>query len=221
MPLLYLTILKILAVLSILGFTYWLFTKLGVRKFYPIPLILCLGLSTYLFSPPKEDSPNTLTPEQQNSIRQEQMHIAAWYTDYKKDIEQMDMIWQQYHKTINSFRNDEISIQTVYLRLFELEKKTNFYKAKYKSPQLPTNLSKENENLLNTIIAKTHHYAEQQDIVLLNSVNRIAPKNLQTQIHFEQLQILDKVMVLESPTNLDISQEIMKIKDNLVIPGEK
>lgn len=221
MSILYLVALKIAFVLLLLIVGYFLCKRLGVRKFFPLFLIIVLSVSTYLIPPAQQKEPPPLTQEQKEAIIREQMTVSDWYTEYKKDIDQIDLNWQQYHKTLKAFSNDEISVQTVYMRFFELQKKTAVYREKYEKMQPPGDLRNENDELLAVVIEKTKSYALQQDLVVQQSLDTVTPKNLKTQEHTEQVRMLEKIMVLETPAPLNIAAEISRVKENLVIPGEK
>ena len=221
MPLMNSAFFKIIMLLFFLFSSYLIFSKLKLKKFFPIFFIAILSVFLFFFSPlTKGNSPDP-TPEMKEQILLEQINVSTWYTGYKKDINQMDLNWQQYHKNMNAFYNDEISIETLSMRLFELEKSTNLYKQKYTDFLPPTDLRTDTEATITQIITKTKNYATQQDTVIKKSLELISSTNQKTNTHQQIVQSLEKIMILNSPTTLDISTEISQIKSSLTIPGDK
>lgn len=221
MTILYTTLIDLVLILLFLLCSYFLLKKLGLKKFFPIFLIFTLAVASFFLSPLRTGNSPEITPEHKAQIVSEQVSIAAWYTDYKKDLTQIDLLWLQYHKSLAAFTNDEISIQTLFIRLSELEKKLDACHGKYDKMLPPASLRPETENVLAEIIEKTKNSINRQNTVIKHSLGQIAANEFKAQPHETQAQALNKIMVLDSPPNLDIATEISYLQDLLIIPGEK
>lgn len=190
------------------------------KKFFPLLLLALLLTLPVIFRAPPADEPTAMTIETKNQIFKEQAIFDPWYTEYKKDLDRMDGNWQQFHKILKSFKNDEISIETVHSRLAALQLKTKEFKDKFSQQKPPEKLNEVNYAILIAMIEKTKLFATQQDTVLINAINATAPTHLKTMQHPEQVKLLEKIMILDSPGNLDVAQEIMNLKANLTVKDE-
>lgn len=191
---------------------------LSIRRRQIIPIIICLILIAipFVLTPPQQSPKPEKTPEQQQQFIQEQMDFADWYTKYNKTIDAMNNNWQQYHKILAAFTNDEISVQTAKVRLTDL-----YTNSKQLSDQLiqltpAHNLSDENHNHVVNIINKTRVFATKQTTIIEKSVYAIDSQNLKINAtHDAQVNALQKILAIENPINLDVIEEIAIIKENL------
>ena len=69
--------------------------------------------------PPTE--PTVMTEAERYELQQQQQIFADWYVGYQRDIDELDRNWQWYHHIIEDFKEDNISIQTAYVRLSQLD----------------------------------------------------------------------------------------------------
>lgn len=215
------TLTELLFLLLLLLCSYFCLKKLGLKKFFPIFLIFTLATASFFLSPLRKGNSPEITPEYKAQIVEEQVKVAAWYTDYKKDLTQIDFLWQQYHKSLAAFINDEISIQTLFIRLLELEKKLDAYQAQYQKMPLPDALRPETEATLTKIAVKTEGSIRLQNTVIKNSIKEISSDPFKKSPQQKQAENLTKIMVLGTPPNLDIAGEITGLQALLTIPGEK
>ena len=73
-------------------------------------------------------APPAITEEERVELTQQQQIFSAWYTDYSHLLDQLDYNWQQYGRILSDFREDNISIQTAFLRLNQLERESEAVK---------------------------------------------------------------------------------------------
>lgn len=94
------------------------------KVFFAFFLVLCAASAIifFLWPTPRHSSDAVVSQEVREERQQQQQVFAVWYTDYQKDLEDLDRNWQRYHKILADFKADIISIQTAYLRLAQLEK---------------------------------------------------------------------------------------------------
>lgn len=211
----------ILCIFFFLLCCYAILKKLGLRKIFPVFLIFTLSLSSFFLSPQRKGNSPEITPEYREQIIGEQVSVASWYTEYKKDLTQTDLYWQQYHKQLASFTNDEISIQTLSIHLRELNQQIGKYQQKYEKMRPPSPLRPETENALTEIITKTEKFIARQNDVVKRSLEKASAADFTKKPHLEQVQVLEKIMVLDSPPSLDTAAEISHMQELLTIPNEK
>lgn len=196
---------------------------LAIRKKHIFPIIICLILVSipFIFKPTPPEKPEPLTPEEHQLLIQEQMDFAQWYTAYKKDIDKLDNNWQQYHKIIKAFQNDTISVQTTHARLADLYTKSNLLNEKLTQLAPPANLTDDNHNHVLEIISKTKTFSRKQTKIIETSVYALDGQNLlNNKQHDDQVNALQKILILSDPINLDISQDLLTIQANLTIAPE-
>lgn len=211
---------QLLLLFLIAGIVYLWLGYSRKKKLFPYFLLALLIALPFIFKTPPADEPATMTMEAKNQVFKEQALFDPWYTEYKKDLDRMDGNWQQFHKIFRSFKNDEISIETAHSRLTSLLLKTKEFKDKFDQQKPPDKLNEINYAIVAAIIEKTKIFATQQDKVVANAINATAPNHLARTQHPEQVKLLEKIMVLDRPDNLDIAQEIMRLKANLTVKEE-
>jgi hypothetical protein len=192
---------------------------LAIRKKQISPIIICLVLLSipFIFKPTPPEKPEPPTPEEQQLLIQEQMNFSEWYTAYKKDIDRLNNNWQQYHKIIKAFQNDTISVQTAHARLADLYTKSNLLNEKLTQLTPPANLTDDNHNHVLEIISKTKIFSRKQTKIIETSVYALDGQNLLNNIqHDDQVNTLQKILILADPINLDISQDLLPIQTNLM-----
>jgi len=200
---------------------YAIYIEFRSKKMIALFLISILGASIFVLMTHVTTPPTAMTLEQKNQFLQQQHTFIDWYTNYKKDIDIMDSNWQQYDKILRSFKNDEISIQTVYLRFTQLQEQSLALKNKFIQQKPPESLEDTNYTLTAKIIEKTSNYITMQTDVITKSKAAVDPANLKTKNHDEQVQILERIMTIGTPAPLTIADEVSVLKENLTLPDEK
>lgn len=218
------TLLILGLVLFIIGLLYIL-----LQPFYPNKKILgifCLTLaaasSFWLLNVPQHYNTEKagLTPQEKQLRQQEQQSFSSWYEEYKKKLEQLDQNWQQYHHIQADFKADNISIQTVYVRLTHLASRSAQLNEDIKALTPPATLSPGNSDLVKNIITKTIAYSNAQYMTIEHSRAAADPAQLLSKRQEEQSRRLQEIMIRESPPTLFTAVEISKLKDTLTIPDE-
>lgn len=180
-------------------------------------IIICLAaailpIALYPATPKPEETPLNEQP----AFIQEQMNVAGWYNDYKKILDKLNNNWYQYNKIITAFANDEISVQTVHVRITELYLSSSELHSQIPLIHMPDNLSDKNHNLVLSIIEKTTSYAAVQKKIFELSVYATDANNIKIYpSHDEQVYNLQKIMIVENPLTLDVVEDIATLKDNL------
>lgn len=191
------------------------------RVFLIFCLTLLAAISFAIFAYEiKPQPPAEISVEEKNALLLQQQIFADWYTEYKKGIDQMDHNWQQYHRILSDFKADNISIQTTYLRLTQLEIEASKTKNSLRQLNPPKSLNDNTYDLLIEVMKKTRKYATEQHRTI--SLTRAAsdPAGPLPGKQEEQSRLLEEVMIRESPSGLFTAAEISSIRDSLSLPDE-
>ena len=192
------------------------------KVFFAFFLVLCAASAIvfFLWPTPRHSSDAVVSQEVREERQQQQQVFAVWYTDYQKDLEDLDRNWQRYHKILTDFKADIISIQTAYLRLAQLEKDSQALDTRIagRTPPLALNDFCYDQSI--ELVRKAHAYADAQHRAIALTRAAADPANLSTDDQEEQSHMLQAVMIRESPSALFIADEIAAIRDYLAVPEE-
>ena len=179
--------------------------------------LAALGILSYLFFPhaPKQE---VMTDEQKYDIFQQQQIFATWYAGYQKNIKDLDHNWRWYHQILEDFKEDNISIQTTYVRLKQLEEDEKMLVTRIAESAPPLELHDANYDLTTAMLQKTKAYAEAQQKTITLTRAASDPQRLTTDDQEEQSRQLQTVMEKESPVGLFTAEEIAEIQSGLAIP---
>ena len=200
-----------------------LYRKTRSRKaFYGFALTIALAGAIAYFAWPAAQSPQEgITDEQRYAIMQEQQVFAAWYEGYQKDLNELDRNWQWYHHILESFKEDNISLQTVYSLLKQLEQDSNQLRDRMAARKVPLELNDYTYDQTAQLLQKTNDYVSAQCRAI--SLTRAAadPALMPAAEQPQQSQLLQTVMIRESPVKLFIADEIGAIRHQLELPKER
>ena len=183
-------------------------------------LLFTGGVSWYLY-PRQEPAPPSLTQEERDELAAQQEIFAAWYRDYQKQVDQLDNNWQRYHHILENFKEDNISIQTAYVRLTQLEKDSGELRERIARHTPPRELTDANYDLVTSITVKTNAYADAQYRTIALSKAAADPANIRSNDQEEQSRMLQSIMNRESPAGLFIASEVGALRDNLTLPADE
>jgi septal ring factor EnvC (AmiA/AmiB activator) len=190
------------------------------RKIFVLFCLILAGAGFFLVTAHRQAPKPAISEEAKYTILQQQKIFTDWYTDYKKNIDHISHYWQRYHSIMQSFKQDDISIQTVYTRLQRLQEESGDLKNKLSQLEPPPGLNDENYALTAKIIQKTRDYVNREQEVIAKTKDAADPAKLKTNDQPEQVRQLDRVMILYSPVNLNIADEISQLNANFSIPDE-
>ena len=179
--------------------------------------LAALGVLCYIFFP-RTSQTEAMTEEQKYDILQQQQIFATWYAGYQKDVKDLDHNWRWYHQILEDFKEDNISIQTAYVRLKQLEEDEKALTARIGSSAPPLELHDNFYDLTAEIVQKTKAYAEAQQKAITLTRAASDPQRMPTDDQEEQNRLLQTVMEKESPVGLFTAEEIAEIRSGLAIP---
>ena len=199
-----------------------LYKKTRSRKaFYGFTLTIALaGAIAYFAWPATRSSQEVMSQQQRYALVQEQQVFAAWYEEYQKDLNELDRNWQWYHHILESFKEDNISLQTLHVRLKQLELDSNQVKERMAGRKPPLELSDYTYDQTTQLLEKTNDYVNAQCRAI--SLTRAAsdPALMPAADQQEQSQLLQTVMIKESPVKLFIADEVSAIRQQLELPRD-
>lgn len=200
-----------------------LYRYLPSRKVF-LCFILTLAVSgsiVYFFRPEKEPMPTVMTEEEFNDRIEQQRIFTAWYAGYQKDITELDRNWQWYHTILESFKEDQISIQTAYVRLKQLDQDSQKLRERISRNSPPLTLNDGCYDLLTEVMKKTNDYTDAQCRTIALTKAAADPANIRSDDQTEQSIMLQSIMIRESPAGLYTAKEISAIRDYLDISEDK
>ena len=165
--------------------------------------------------PPTE--PTVMTEAERYELQQQQQIFADWYVGYQRDIDELDRNWQWYHHIIEDFKEDNISIQTAYVRLSQLDQDSQKTRERIEHNAPPVALNDGCYDLLIEVMKKTTDYADAQYRTIVLTKAAADPARLRTNDQAEQSRLLQAIMIRESPVGLYTAKEIAAIREYLNI----
>ncbi|MDY4697166.1 MAG: hypothetical protein SO362_04700 [Selenomonas montiformis] len=175
------------------------------------------GLIVYYVWPRPEPPKTALSESEQWERSQQQQIFAAWYAGYQKDLNELDRNWQWYHHILENFKENNISIQTTYQRLQQLEKDSQSLRDRIAHNAPPAALNDGCYDLLAEVMKKTSAYADAQYRTIALTKAAADPASMRAESQTEKSRILQSVMIRESPVGLYTAKEITAIRDYLDI----
>ena len=214
-------VLKYIVLFLILFLLYLLYRYLPNRRIFVIFCLTLAGAGAFAFFSYQKPADPVISEADKYEIQQQQQIFSKWYDEYKKSIDQLEHNWQQYHNILENFKEDNISIQTTYVRLTQLEKEAAAARERIARLAPPTELNNTNYDLVTAVQQKTEAYANAQYRAISKTKTAADPAQLLTDKQDEQSRLLEETMIRESPTGLFTASEIAALRDNLTLPSEQ
>ena len=183
--------------------------------------LLLAGAIAYKFWPAPDPTPAPISEQERYELMQQQQIFAAWYADYQRDLDELERNWRWYHQIIENFKSDNISIQTTFVRLKQLDQDSQQLRDRIALHAPPVALNDGCYDLLTEVVNKTNAYADAQYRTIALTRAAADPANLKTDNQTEQSRMLQTIMIRESPVGLYTAKEITAIRQYLDIPEEK
>ena len=183
--------------------------------------VLLAGGIAYKFWPAPAPTPAPISEQERYELMQQQQIFAAWYADYQRDLDELDRNWRWYHQIIENFKSNNISIQTTFVRLKQLDQDSQQLRDRIALHAPPVALNDGCYDLLTEVVNKTNAYADAQYRTIALTRAAADPANLKTDNQAEQSRMLQTIMIRESPVGLYTAKEITAIRQYLDIPEEK
>lgn len=213
---------KFILVILFFILLYFVYRYFPNRKIFLLfCFLLVAGMAFFLnfsYHQTKDAAP-LISDEEKQELLQQQYIFSNWYTEYEKNFDSMDHNWQRYHQILQSFKNDEISIQAAYVRLAQLEDDAAKLRENLSRLEPPSGLNNANYDITTKIIKKTRAYINAQYQTILRTKEAADPAHLLSDNQEEQSRRLEEIMIMNAPANLVIAPEVSTIRDNLLLPS--
>ena len=149
-------------------------------------------------------------------LRQEKFFID-WYSEYQRDIEQLDRNWQLYHSLVDGYREGKSDLVDTFERLQELERDMLDEQIHIHTMQPPPELDDECSELVGVVIRKTQLYADAQMQTI--SLTRAAANPELVPVEDQGLlsRRFQDIMIRESPVGLFTASEISALRDYFAV----
>ena len=152
----------------------------------------------------------TIDEKQRNAIQQQQKEFNGWYINYQKEIDQLDRNWKLYFTIIDNFKSENIDVETLQERLTKLETEMKIEQVNIHTLKSP-DMSEECNLMIEEMIKKTQRYCDLQMQTVSRTRSAIELELFLTADHKEQIQMLENIIIRESPAGLFTSTELTAI----------
>lgn len=214
-------ILAVIGLICIIGLAV-LYRHIPNHKIYFIFLAVVIVIVGILVTSYRSQQAKNaeITNEQKAAIQLEQQAFTPWYDSYKKHVEQLDYNWQRYQQIVADFKADNISIEVAHLRLEQVSQTSVEISESLSRLEPPMELKNENYDLTIELIKKIRDYSAAQQSVIKNTYIASDPLNQLSENQPDQANRLEDIMIRESPTGLFTANEILQIRNNLLIKDD-
>ncbi|MBR1579059.1 MAG: hypothetical protein IJ668_00945 [Selenomonadaceae bacterium] len=162
-------------------------------------------------------SDSSIDDEQRNVRLNQEKFFIDWYTQYQKDIEQLDRNWQLYHSIVDSYKTYKADLSSTYERLQELEREELLEQIHIHTLQPPPELDAECSELVGQVIKKTQLYVDAQTQTISLTKNAANPEFIAVEDHNELSRRFQDIMIRESPVGLFTASEISALREYFAV----
>ena len=196
-------------------------------KFLPnrkIFIYFCLSLVVVFaiagFIARSQQPQQTMNEAERLLLQQQQLAFTNWYSEYQKDIDQLDRQWQLYHNIIDNFTADNIGVDTMYEQLADLETEAHIEQVHIYTLKVPPEAGEQCSQWIDTILKKTQHYADAQTQTIAMSKAVIDTESFANSTHLEQAHLFQDIIIREAPIGLFTANELSEILNYFSLPED-
>ena len=185
--------------------------KVFVYFCFALGLMFCVGalVGMQTYSVPSIDD-----EQRAELLRQEQFFID-WYSQYQRDIEQLDHNWQLYHSIVENYNEYKADLSDTYMRLQELERAVLSEQIRIHTMQPPDGLDEQCGELVGSVIRKTQLYVDAQIRTITLTKEAANPNVIED--HDALTRRFNDIMIRESPVGLFTAVEISALRDYFTV----
>ena len=194
-------------------------------KFLPnrkIFVYFCLSLLVVFtiagFIARSQQPQQTMDPAELLTLQQQQQAFSSWYTDYQREIDNLDRQWQLYHNIVENFTADNIGADTMYEQLAELETEARIEQVNIYTLKAPPETGEECSRRIEEILKKTRYYADAQTQTIALSKAVIETESFSNATHAEQAHLFRDIIIREAPVGLFTANELSEIRSYFTLP---
>lgn len=190
-----------------------LYKFLPNKKIFPylcLALLMVFAVSSFIQN---RHSKEVLTRTQIEELQHRQKIFGDWYTEYQKDINQLDRNWQRYYGIVDTLKTVDVYEYTIYEQLIDLERETIDEKRRIYALAVPNDLDEESRELLARVIVKTKAYADAQANTISLTRQAANPEGFTDLAKMNKR--INEITIRESPAGLFTAAEISAIRNIL------
>lgn len=182
-----------------------------------ITMFLTAGLAGYsimnAFNTNEEISESTI-----RHITAQQQIFIGWYNPYKKRIDALDYQWTQFHKALEDYHSDLLTINELYDQLAVIEADIIHLNTEINQLEVPIGLDDDNYGLTVSLLKKAKTYSNAQLKTVQAVKASIEPDKLKLDKHDEIYQLIKHTTLSNAPDALFTAVETSALRANLTIP---
>ena len=153
-------------------------------------------------------------------LQKQQKIFTDWYTDYQKNIDELDRNWQSYHHIIENFKIDNIDEDELHERLEKLEKEVRIEQVNIYTLKPPEGISDSCSTLIDEMLKKTQRYVDAQSQTISLTRSAVEEEGFVKAKHDDQVHMLQNIIIRESPTGLFTANELSAILNYFTLPED-
>ena len=178
-------------------------------------VFLIAGLISRTHQPQKP-----LNESERYAIQNQQKIFTDWYTNYQKNIDELDRNWQSYHHIIENFKIDNIDEDELHERLEKLESEVRIKQVNIYTLKPPEGISDSCSTLINEMLRKTQRYIDAQTQTISLTRSAVEEEGFLKAKHDDQVHMLQNIIIRESPTGLFTANELSAILNYFTLPED-
>lgn len=183
-----------------------------VFAYFCVSMLLMFSAGAFFGLQAKSDD-HSIDEAQRDARLQQEKYFIDWYSDYQKDIEQIDRNWQLYHSIVDGYKTDKSDLAQTFERLQELERDVLDEQLRIHTLAPPEQLDSECSELLEQIIRKTQQYVDAQMQTISLTKNAANPELVIIEDREALSRRFQEIMIRESPVGLFTASEISALRD--------
>ncbi len=177
--------------------------------YFCMSLVMVFAIAGFLTR--SQQPQQTMNQTQRLEIMNRQKIFIDWYTEYQKDIEQLDRNWQSFHNIIENFKSDETNDETIFERLSNLESEVRIEQVHIYTLKVPSGIGEECSALTEEILKKTRQYADAQAQTISLCKSLTETEKFLNSSRQEQIHQFQDIIIREAPAGLFTANEISEI----------
>ena len=189
-----------------------------IFMYFCLSLVIVFAIAGFIAR--SQQPQETMNAAERYTLQRQQKAFTDWYSDYQKDIDQLDRNWQLYHSIVENFTAENIDIDTMYERLLDLENEARIEQVHIYTLKSPLDVDEECTRLIEEMLKKTQRYTDAQTQTISMSRAVIESENFSNASHKEQAHLFQDIIIREAPIGLFTANELSAILKYFTLPED-
>lgn len=177
--------------------------------YFCLSLVIVFAIAGFIAR--SQQPQQTISETERLLLQQQQQVFTNWYSEYQKDIDQLDRHWQLYHNIIENFSAGNIDVDTMYEQLSELETEARIEQVHIYTLKVPPETGEQCNLLIDSMLKKTQNYVDAQAQTIAMSKAVIETESFSNATHSEQVHLFRDIIIREAPIGLFTANELSAI----------